>query len=221
MGSPDRVVPEARHVVMATDGRELGRRAQQTRRRLLEATQELLETRSIRDVRVVDIARTVGSSPATFYQYFADVETAVLALADDVADELDPIVHLLDDPWTGKAGLDTARQLVDSFVTYWDRYRAVLRVRNLAAEEGDTRFRELRVRTLSRITDRLRTQIAESQDAGRASTDLQPYAAAAGLVAMLERMAAYHVSIEDRGLTRDEMVETLARMIYGVVTGRR
>lgn len=214
-------MPEARQAIAAVDGRQLGRRAQQTRQRLLDATQELLETRSIRDVRVVDIARAVGSSPATFYQYFADVESAVLALADEVADELEPIAHLLDEPWKGKTGLDTARQLVDSFVTYWDRYRAVLRVRNLAAEEGDARFRDIRVRTLSRITDRLRTQIVDAQKTGRGSTDLQPYAAAAGLVAMLERMAAYHVSIEDRGLTRDEMVETLARMIYGVVTGRR
>jgi len=202
------------------DGRQLGKRAQQTRRNLLDATQAQLETRSIRDVRVVDIARSVGASPATFYQYFADVQSAVLVLAEEVADELDPIAHLLDEPWRGKQGLDVARQLVDSFVAYWDRYRAVLRVRNLAAEEGDQRFREVRVRTLSRITDRLRRQIDDAQAAGRVDGDVQPYAAAAGLVAMLERMAAYHVSIEDRGLTRDEMVETLARIIHGTVTGR-
>src|SRR5205823_13693425 len=125
-------------------------------------------------------------SPATFYQYFADVESAVLVLAEEVADELDPIAHLLDEPWRGRAGLDVARQLVDSFVSYWDRYRAILRVRNLASEEGDARFREVRVRTLSRITDRLRKQIADARDAGRVAADVQPYAAAAGLVAMLE-----------------------------------
>jgi AcrR family transcriptional regulator len=203
------------------DGRQLGRRAQQTRRRLLDATQELLESRSIRDVRVVDIARTVGASPATFYQYFADVESAVLVLAEEVADQLDPIAHLLDEPMRGRNGLDIARQLVDSFVAYWDKYRAVLRVRNLASEEGDQRFREVRVRTLSQITDRVRKQIVDAQAAGRVAPEVQPYAAAAGLVAMLERMAAYHVSIEDRGLTRAEMVETLARVIHGTVTGRR
>jgi AcrR family transcriptional regulator len=207
--------------VVAIDGRQLGRRAQQTRRRLLDATQALLETRSIRDVRVVDIARAVGASPATFYQYFADVESAVLVLADEVADELDPIAHMLDEPWRGKAGLDAARAMVDSFVSYWDRYRAILRVRNLASEEGDARFREVRIRTLSRITDRLRKQIVDAQEAGRVAAEVQPYAAAAGLVAMLERMAAYHVNIEDRGLSRDDLVETLARVIHGTVTGRR
>jgi hypothetical protein len=145
----------------------------------------------------------------------------VLVLADEVADELDPIAHLLDEPWKGKTGLDVARQLVDSFVTYWDRYRAILRVRNLASEEGDDRFRDVRIRTLSRITDRLRTQIAIAQDAGRVAPEVQPYAAAAGLVAMLERMAAYHVNLEDRGTSRADLVETLARIIHGTVTGRR
>jgi AcrR family transcriptional regulator len=207
--------------VVAIDGRQLGRRAQETRRRLLDATQELLEAHPIRDVRVVDIARAVGTSPATFYQYFADVESAVLVLAEEVADELDPIAQLLDEPWRGRAGLEAARHMVDSFVSYWDRYRAILRVRNLASEEGDARFREVRIRTLSRITDRLRTQIADAQSAGRVASEVEPYAAAAGLVAMLERMAAHHVSIEDRGLTRDALVETLARVIHGTVTGRR
>lgn len=206
---------------VAIDGRTLGRRAQQTRRRLLDATRELLETNPIRDLRVVDIARTVGTSPATFYQYFADVESAVLVLADEVADELDPIAHLLDEPWQGKAGLDAARQLVDSFVTYWDRHRGVLRVRNLASEEGDQRFRQVRIRALSRITDRLRDQIAAARDAGRVAKEIEPYAAAAGLVAMLERMASHHVNIEDRGLTRAALVETLARMTHTTVTGKR
>ena len=51
---------------VAIDGRALGRRGALTRRRLLKATAELLETHGIRDLRVVDIAREVGTSPATF-----------------------------------------------------------------------------------------------------------------------------------------------------------
>ena len=68
--------------IVALDGRPFGKRGVETRQRLLDATRELLETHGIRDLRVVDIARTVGTSPATFYQYFRDVEEAVLALAD-------------------------------------------------------------------------------------------------------------------------------------------
>lgn len=206
---------------LAIDGRPLGRRAQLTRQRLLDATAELLASRGIRDLRVVDIARQVGTSPATFYQYFRDVEEAVLTLAEQLGDDLHPLTALLDTPWRGTAGLEAARQLVDGFITYWDDHRAVLRVRNLAAEEGDTRFRQARIRTLGVITEGLRVQIADAQKAGRVDAEVAPYAAAAGLVAMMERMAAYHLDLEPRGTTRRDIVETVARIIHLTVTGRR
>src|SRR5437588_12986728 len=89
---------------VAIDGRPLGRRAQQTRRRLLDATGELLESHSIRELRVVEIARKVGTSPATFYQYFRSVDEAVLVLAEELADELSPLVQLLDRSLNGRGG---------------------------------------------------------------------------------------------------------------------
>ena len=67
---------------LASDGRVIGERAQRTRRRLLDATAALLDERGALGLRVVDITRSVGTSPATFYQYFSDVEEAILVLAD-------------------------------------------------------------------------------------------------------------------------------------------
>jgi len=81
---------------VAVDGRPLGRRAQQTRRQLLDATRALLELHGVRDLRVVEIARKVGTSPATFYQYFRDVEDAVLVLAAEAGSELDPLTEVLE-----------------------------------------------------------------------------------------------------------------------------
>ena len=85
---------------LASDGRVIGARAHRTRRRLLDATAKLLEERGALGLRVVDITREVGTSPATFYQYFRDVEDAVLVLADAVGEDLAPIGELLDRPWT-------------------------------------------------------------------------------------------------------------------------
>jgi len=68
----------------AVDGRVPGRRGLATRQRLLDHTAELLATTSYRDLTVVDIAREAGTSPATFYQYFPDAESALVALADAV-----------------------------------------------------------------------------------------------------------------------------------------
>jgi AraC-like DNA-binding protein len=58
----------------AADGRVPGRRGLATRQRLLDHVAEMLAAGSYRDLRVVDVARSAGTSPATFYQYFADVE---------------------------------------------------------------------------------------------------------------------------------------------------
>ncbi len=67
--------------VATTDGRVPGERGRQTRQRLLDATVELLATTSWRSVKVTDIARQAQTSPATFYQYFANVEQAIQVLA--------------------------------------------------------------------------------------------------------------------------------------------
>jgi AcrR family transcriptional regulator len=210
------VTPES---AVALDGRPLGKRGAATRLRLLHATAKLLESHGVRDLRVVDIAREVGTSPATFYQYFRDVEEAVLALTAEVGEELAPVDELLRRPWTGPTGLDAARDMVDLFIRYWDEHRAVLRTRNLAAQEGDQRFRQVRNNSLRPLTDHLAAAVAESQAAGRVSTEIAPMAAAAALVALLERMAAFHRDLETLGVTRADVVETTARIVHQTVTG--
>lgn len=205
---------------LAIDGRALGRRGAQTRRRLLEATAALLETGGVRDLRVVDIARRVGSSPATFYQYFRDVEDAVLALAAAVGEDLAPIEELLDRSWEGASGLDAARALVAGFIEYWDAHRAILRTRNLAAQEGDRRFRDVRNEALRPLREGLASKVQEAQATGAVPRELSPIAAASALASMLERMAAFHSDLEPYGASRDEVVETTARIVFQTVTGR-
>jgi AcrR family transcriptional regulator len=199
----------------ALDGRALGKRGAATRARLLDATGSLLESKGLRDLRVVDIAREVGTSPATFYQYFRDVEAAVLALAEAVGEQTESLVGLLDLRWNGDDGLESARRLVDGFLRYWDAHRAILRTRNLAAQEGDQRFRDIRNQSLQPITVGIARQVEENAVPG-----IAPYAAAAALVAMIERMAAFHVDLEPYGASRAEVVETTARIVFQTVTGR-
>ena len=216
---PSSPATTAEATAVALDGRPLGKRGAATRRRLLDATARLLESNGVRDLRVVDIAREVGTSPATFYQYFRDVEEAVLALTAEVGEELAPVDELLSRPWTGPAGLEAAREMVDAFIRYWDGHRAVLRTRNLAAQEGDVRFRQVRNNSLRPITDHLATTVTESQAEGRVSAEISPMAAAAALVALLERMAAFHHDLESLGITRADVVETTARIVHQTVTG--
>src|SRR5262245_61272750 len=177
-------------------GRELGPRALQTRQRLLDATAQLLVERSVRDVSVVDIARAAGTSPATFYQYFKDVSEATLRLAEQAAEEMPEMLHLLSGSWDGDAGLERARGLVDAFVRHWDAHRSVLLVRNLAADQGDRRFVRVRQKAMTPVLAGLADRVRAGQRAGHVDPAIVPQAAAAALGAVLDRLAAYHSELE-------------------------
>ena len=200
-------------------GRTLGPRAAETRQRLLDATEELLATRKLRDLRVIDVARRVGTSPATFYQYFEDLEAAVLQLAERAALEVPAIVAEIAGSFDGAAGLPRARRIVEAFVAHWDAHRAVLRVRNLASEEGDARFLRVRRRVHGPVIEAFAEQVRRSQAAGRVAPEIHPYAAAAALAAILERLAAYHTALRALGVTREHLVETSARILLRTLTG--
>jgi AcrR family transcriptional regulator len=202
-------------------GRVLGPRARATRHKLLEATQALLDEQSLRDLRVSDIARRVGTSPATFYQYFRDVEDAVLCLAREASNEMSDIVALVRGDWSGEAGLERARSLANAFVEHWDAHHAPLRVRNMAADEGNVRFLEVRRQAMTPLLAALSRQIEKAQAGGGTGRtgELNPFAAAAAMGAILERLAAYHKELEVVGLTRDDLVETTARIVQRTLTG--
>jgi AcrR family transcriptional regulator len=201
-------------------GRALGPRALQTRQRLLDATRALLEERSLRDISVVEIARSVETSPATFYQYFKDVPDATLQLAEQASAEIPALVAKIHEPWGGRKGFEAARELVTGYFDHWDAYRAVLRIRNLASEEGDRRFQRARRESTQPILEALAAKVEEAQAAGRLSEKVHPFAAAAALASMLERLAAFHREIQAFGATRDDLVETCARILVQSTTGR-
>jgi AcrR family transcriptional regulator len=213
-------MPKANRAEVDQSGRELGPRALSTRRRLLESTVALLESSSVRDLSVVEIARRAGTSPATFYQYFKDVSDATLCLAQEAAAEMPLVVEAIEGSWRGQKGMDTAREIADAFVRHWDTYRAVLLVRNLAADEGERSFQKVRRDALRPVLEALAKKIEESQPGAVASGAAHPVAAAAAVAAILERLAAYHKDLEPLGVGRDDLVETCARIMYQTVTGR-
>jgi AcrR family transcriptional regulator len=200
------------------NGRPLGPRAVATRRRLLDATEALLEERRVREVSVVEIARRAGTSPATFYQYFKDVEEATLELAREAAARVHASLQPLRGDWRGARGLDAARALVEAFMRRWDDHRAVLLFTNVAAEQGDRRFRRVRIQAMHPLIEALAAKVRESRDAGAGA--VHPIAAAAALASILERLAAYHQELESLGVARGDLVETVARMLHQTVTGK-
>ncbi|HPU39859.1 MAG TPA: TetR family transcriptional regulator [Microthrixaceae bacterium] len=207
----------------AVDGRVPGRRGLATRARLLEQTLDLLRTTSYRDLKVVDIARGAGTSPATFYQYFPDAESALGALADELVGEGRERLtrSVRDGSWSGRAAYDTCEHIAATFLDFWDEHRALLAVIDLAATEGDVRFREIRLQLLMSFTDALSAEVGHQRDAGRLPSDLDPTATASVLVAMLVQVSGHRYGIERHGATGTELQRALARLVYSGVTGRK
>jgi len=173
---------------LTTDGRFPGKRGLATRQKLLDSTAGLLTTTPWRSIRVIDIAKSAGTSPATFYQYFENVEKAILVLADELVDGAGDLAGLVVGDWSESAGWSTACKIVDGFMGYWERNRAVFRVVDLATAEGDLRFQSQRVRALNAVTESFARVIALTRsgsrdpDAGAHTSGDDPMAIAATLV---------------------------------------
>ena len=60
----------------------------------------------------------------------------------------------------------------------------------------------------------------ESSHADENRVGMAPIAAAAALAAILERLSAYHHELEVLGVSREQLVETCARILHQIVTGR-
>jgi len=204
----------------AADGRVPGRRGRATRQRLLECTADMLTTTAYRDVKVIDIAREAGTSPATFYQYFADVEAAVLVLAEEVAREgahLSTIVT--DGDWDEPGAPRTASALVDGILRFWDDNRPVLRVMDLATDEGDDRFRKIRVGFLNDITKALAEVAQAAVVDRRLPKGTDPMATAGVLVSMLAHVAAHQYGFEFWGIRTRDVRASMARQLAWGITG--
>jgi len=199
-----------------------GSRGQATRQKLLDCLGEMLSSSPYRDVKVIDVARRAGTSPATFYQYFPDVEGAVLELAESTAKEGTALGALVADrPWTGKAGWRTAEELVGGFLTFWRKNDAILRVVDLGAAEGDKRFYKIRMKILNAVTNSLTDSVKELQAKGRVDKDVSPAAIAGSLVAMLAAVAAHQKGFQSWGVKQAELKPNLALLVHLGVTGKK
>jgi AcrR family transcriptional regulator len=215
-------MPRDAGTLATTDGRVPGRRGRATRQRLLECTAELLTQTPWRSIKVIDIARQAGTSPATFYQYFENVEQAILVLAEELMEGASLLAELVDGDWTEGASWETATSVVTGFMDYWEKNRSVFRVVELATEEGDLRFQGLRVRALNAVTVTLARVIgtggAGAVGSSPAGTD--PMAVAGTLISMLAHVAAHQYGFEFWGIRTTAMVDSQARVLHWAVTGR-
>ena len=202
----------------AVDGRVPGRRGLATRRKLIDCTIELLATTPYRDLKVTDITRAAGTSPATLYQYFVDLEDVLLAVAEQTSEEALQLVGLIKNrSWKGASGVQSVEELVDGFLDFWRSHRPTLRVVDLLSTEGDKRFRRQRVLMLNSITKSLAEEIRRLNP----NAKLDAMAMAGVLVGMLAQVAGHQSGFEAWDIKFVDVRESMIRLIYWGVTSPR
>ena len=138
-----------------------------------------------------------------FYQYFADVEAAILVLAR----RWPSTASAWSGSWPrapGRAGrLPHGARATDAFFDFWDQHRPVLRVVDLATEEGDNRFRNIRA-AAQRGDDRACGVVSRFQADGR-NLGVDPMAQGGTLVTTLANTAAHHHGFEFWGISTTDV----------------
>lgn len=178
----------------------------------------MLDTASYRDLKVVDIAREAGTSPATFYQYFTDVDAAIAELAGDMAaDGATRLGELLNDTrWSGADAEASVRALVTGFLEFWDANRPLMRVIDLKAAEGEGRIRAMRKDLLANFSNGLAERAqSESPRGGPAN----PWAMASVAVTMLVNVAIQREIFAASEIPEGDLIDSVARLLLAAVTG--
>jgi hypothetical protein len=101
---------------------------------------------------------------------------------------------------------------VDAYVNFSSQHHAVLRIRNLAADEGDKRFEEVRHRAVVRIHELLEARIAA------AGNTLDPSAGASAVLALMERIAVIARLPLRRHHSRKSLIMAAAFLIASAMT---
>ncbi|CAN5237942.1 hypothetical protein BH10PSE13_BH10PSE13_25150 [soil metagenome] len=204
-------------------GQALGRKGEESRRRLLDATLSLIALESVHKLSASKIARAAGMVSQSFDLYFKEIDEVLLILAEEAAAELAEVAAILRDAPTEMPADLLSGKFVDAYSDYWDRHRPILNARNYIADSGNNEF--LRVRheatmpIIHAIADRIVAQPGETL------TRALAVSRAVIIYVSLERMAARSHAVQyssedaDNDDLRRAEVDILA-LLFTPVEGR-
>jgi len=191
-----------------------------THEKLRRATALLLEQKPLRELKVADITGLAAVSPSTFYIYFADVSEAVLAVLAEVYKDLPDFPGMIRG-FARETLKEDVQAYVRSYLTFWDDHYAVLRLRNLAAEEGDVRFRASRDSAFQPMAAALAEKIAVFRGEELGEDDVPALAAAVVAIGALERLTAV-IRMKPKGkeVTRAKLLDAATLMFRDMIEPR-
>lgn len=144
-------------------GQALGRKGGETRRRLLDATLELIATEDSHKLTASRIARAAGLASQSFYLYFRDIDEILLVLAEEASADFATVKDVIEAAPAKIPPAQLSRRLVDALAACWDRNRAILSLRNYLADCGSAEFLKLRYRTSMPLINSLAQRVQQAQ----------------------------------------------------------
>ncbi|MFI9010757.1 TetR/AcrR family transcriptional regulator [Actinosynnema sp. NPDC053489] len=189
-----------------------------TSQAILDTAERLLQTRSLDDIAVDELASGAGISRSTFYFHFASREAVLHALSAAVLDAL----YESASSWLRRGSEppeDAIRRALGASLALWRKHGPVLRAA-VRARDTDPLIREFFSGVARRFVDATASQIEGERAAGVAPPGPDARSLAAVLVAMNEQ-AFLSGSRSRRSAARDRaLVDTLTcvwlRSVYGI-----
>lgn len=189
-----------------------------TSQAILDTAERLLQTRSLDDIAVDELASGAGISRSTFYFHFASREAVLHALSGAVLDAL----YESASSWLRRGSEppeDAIRRALGASLVLWRKHGPVLRAA-VRARDTDPSMREFWTGVARRFIDATASQIEIERAAGTAPPGPDAKSLATVLVSMNEQ-AFLNRSRSRRSTARDrELVDALTcvwlRSVYGV-----
>ena len=194
-----------------------GRKSEQTRRRIIDATKALISHGKYM-VKITDIARAAKIAQPHFYIYFSSIQDVVYAIAEEIYTTNSGGFSLPSGAdWSGEQGFLLLRGAVEAGFAKWRENFAINSICLLLADKEEGRFRELRVRRYQFLSDIFATEIRNAQQQGRLKENVNPTLRGYQCVNIMINMAQQYDSLITAGFSDQQIVDETTYLLLSAV----
>jgi AcrR family transcriptional regulator len=149
-------------------GQKLGRKGRITRERILAAARELIEEHASEDFSISAVARRAELRVSSIYNYFPDLTDLFLTVMEPVIRESQAgYFSILESYWPDDQLEQKCEEFVEAFHGFWERNVRYLHLRNILAQQHNSRVLLQRISTSRQTVSYLTKQMgAPGEDDG-------------------------------------------------------
>lgn len=191
----------------------LGRKSELTRRRIIEATKQLISEGKY-TAKITDIARAANVAQPHFYIYFSTVQDVVYVIAEELYEASnEDFVKLLKSEWSGEQGFAIARRMVETAIARWRENYALNAICALLADKEEGRFRDQRLGRYELLRDIFAEKIRLAQSRGQLNPNIDPVVRGHLCVGMLMNVAQQYDSIKSADFSTEQILDETTHFV--------